>query len=581
MKNIFSVSLKSLVLFRISLGVILFFDFLNRFDIIHPFYSDIGIASRSFIMNNEEIPWKMSLLNLNGTPAFANLLATIGLISSLLITLGARTKIASIIAWVLLISFQNRFPIINHGGDNLLRLLLLFSIFAPTNLYLSLDKFFGQSHELEPPEEVSTPFTFLFFIQIFLMYFFTFFYKWNPSWLTKFDSLYFAMSLDIFTTPIGTQLLNFPKLMSIGSFFTLWLEGLGPLFLLIPWKRDYFRMIVIILFWFLHLGILLTMNLGNFPWICLALWLPIVPNSFWTFLSKKNTRALGYTLYFDSNCGFCKRFCILLKNIFFLSKLEVSSSNKDAEINNLIEKNKSWLLVDPKNNQYIEYYVFSKLLDQSFLTKLHFIYANKLSLSLGNYAYQRISKFRFLIGSTLTNLFNIELKVHTNISGIIFATLLISLSISWNFEGYLGSSKFDIKEPFTSIAFALGLNQQWNMFAPKPMRNDAWYIIDGNLQDGTRLNPLTKESISFQKPLHPQNTMKNSQWRKFYLNLSKKSEKKYLRKFANYICREWNNHNENKLTNFKIYYMLERTPDDPKTLLKVNKNLIWTYDCFF
>ncbi|EQC47892.1 hypothetical protein [Bacteriovorax sp. Seq25_V] len=582
MKNLFEINLKSLALFRISLGLILFFDFLNRFSLVKPFYNDGGIATRSYIIDNVEIGWKMSLLNLNGSPVFAYILLTLGVITSLLIAFGARTKLSSFIAWIILLSFQNRFPIINHGGDNLLRILLFFSIFMPTNYYFSLDRFFGKFDQIEDRESVNTPFTFLIFLQIFLMYGFTFVYKWDPAWLTRLDSLYYAMNLDIFTTILGEKLLGFPKLMSALSFFTLWVEGLGPLLLLIPWKKSAFRSVAFVLFWGLHLGILFTMHLGNFPWICLALWIPILPENFWRLIKKvltRNTETL--TLYYDGECGFCRRFCILLKEVLFVSNLIIKPSTDDSSINEIINSQKSWLLIDSRGTQSTRFNVFAKLLDSSIFFPLGVVYNLSPILAIGNYAYKHISKYRFLIGKTLTSFFQVDIKVKTNWPGKTFATLLILLSFSWNLEGYLGSDKFDVKDPFTSIAFTLGLNQQWNMFAPKPMSNDAWYIIDGELQDGSRINPITLESISFEKPRYPQDTMENSQWRKFYLNLSRESGKTYMRNFANYICREWNTNNKNKLVEYKIYQMLERTPSDYTAKPEVKQNLIWTYKCYY
>ena len=53
---------------------------------------------------------------------------------------GYRTKIATCIVWALTVSLQNRNMLIHSGADDLLRMVLFWSLFLPLDRYWSWDK---------------------------------------------------------------------------------------------------------------------------------------------------------------------------------------------------------------------------------------------------------------------------------------------------------------------------------------------------------------------------------------------------------------------------------------------------------
>ena len=40
----------------------------------------------------------------------------------------------------------------------------------------------------------------------------------------------------------------------------------------------------------------------------------------------------------------------------------------------------------------------------------------------------------------------------------------------------------------------LRLEQYWNMFAPYPLRDDGWYVIDGTLSDGQKFDVFNSKN---------------------------------------------------------------------------------------
>lgn len=279
-QNVFKLDLRSLALTRISLGLLIFFDFYRRLDEIHPFYSDQGILNRVTLINLYELNWRMTLLNLNGSYEFAFGLCLIGMMASLFFMLGWRTRLANIISWLVLISFQARFPeAATTGGDILIRIFLFWSLFLPMSSYFSLDRL--NPHFIPRGTKVLNIFSVIWVVQVFVLYFFTFLYKWSPVYHTDFEAVWYMLQLEIFTTPLGQWLGQHYAITKILSFTCYALEIVGPLLLLLPWKRDLMRSFMVISFWLFHIGIGLTLHLGNFVPICLIIWMGLIPSTWW------------------------------------------------------------------------------------------------------------------------------------------------------------------------------------------------------------------------------------------------------------------------------------------------------------
>ncbi|MCR9203311.1 MAG: hypothetical protein NXH75_01955, partial [Halobacteriovoraceae bacterium] len=265
MKKIFYADLRTLALVRFTLGLLVFYDFLRKLPYAHAFFSDEGILPRSVLLGKFHNIWKPSLLFLNGTPTFAIALLVIGMIASLFYSLGIRTKLSNFIMWVILISFHERFALALNAGDILLTLLLFWSFFLPMYAVASWDSAWNREEDPLPKDYKETSvFTFAWIGQIFFIYIFTFLYKWHPDWFREGSSIYYALHLESFSTRFGQWLLNFPGLLKVMSISTLWLEGMGPWLLLLPYWNSGFRMLVMIAFMGLHIGIGLTMTIGTF-----------------------------------------------------------------------------------------------------------------------------------------------------------------------------------------------------------------------------------------------------------------------------------------------------------------------------
>jgi hypothetical protein len=146
---------------------------------------------------------------------------------------------------------------------------------------------------------------------------------------------------------------------------------------------------------------------------------------------------------------------------------------------------------------------------------------------------------------------------------------------------------FALPERAVPLGTFLGIDQYWGMFAPSPSKEDGWYVIPGNLQDGRRVDlmPITRDDygmhrVSNEKPQDVPASYKNEHWRKYLENIYKQDFADQRLYFGQYMCREWNARHlgADSLKTFRIIYMREMTlPDYRRSELE--KLDLWNHTC--
>jgi hypothetical protein len=123
----------SLGVFRIALGVLIFFMYLALAPSWEAYFGAQGIASGM-------TPEKLSIFYRTEGIVPARAWWWLGLAASLTFTLGLWTRPSTIVLYVLESSMGHEDPIVCNGEDPLMRMLLLYACFAPTGRALSLDQ---------------------------------------------------------------------------------------------------------------------------------------------------------------------------------------------------------------------------------------------------------------------------------------------------------------------------------------------------------------------------------------------------------------------------------------------------------
>jgi hypothetical protein len=273
------VDLRSLALFRLALAAVLLVDLLLRLPQLHELYTDAGVLPREAMLLFSRGDM-LSVHYLSGAWWYQFLLLLAGILFATGLLVGYRTRLCAALSWLLLLSLHARNPYVLHGGDAVLRLLLLWAIFAPLNARFSLDKALNPDAPVMPASHLS-PASLALVFQVCGIYWFAAAEKVHPIWLGEQSAVYYALSLDQFATPLGRRLLEYPSLLRVMTSGTLALELFGPMLALSPILTTPLRLLIPASFIGFHLSLAATMRLDLFPWVCIAAWLAFLPGVVW------------------------------------------------------------------------------------------------------------------------------------------------------------------------------------------------------------------------------------------------------------------------------------------------------------
>lgn len=274
---------RSLALFRIGLAAVVLADLAIRSRGLATFYGDGGVLPRSLFPAPFPSPWSLS-----GSTAWAAVLFGAEAAAALALLFGLRPRAAAFVCWILLLSRQARNPFVLDGGDQLLRILLFWSLFLPLGDAFSLRP---RGKRKERPETVFSVSWVAYVLQIVVIYVSSGLWKTGPAWHEDGSALAFALKTDYLVTPLGHALLAYPGLLRALTFATVALERWGTLLLVCPVATGPLRLAGVLALAALHLGIATVMRLGLFPFVDVVALLPFLPPLFWRAVNRRPAHA--------------------------------------------------------------------------------------------------------------------------------------------------------------------------------------------------------------------------------------------------------------------------------------------------
>jgi hypothetical protein len=584
----FALDLRSLAVFRIGLGVMLLQEWLNRLVDVRQHYSDVGVLPREAVGNNGPV----SLFFLSGSEWWAGALLVLGCVVAVPVLVGWRTQFFTFLSWFLLIGVHARNFAIMQGGDQVMRMLAFWGIFLPLGACYSVDGFRAPPREWRP--RVLSFGSVAYVIQICLIYWFAAAWKTDPEWrghLTladlhplhfaaawktapeDFSAVYLALSLDGFATRLGRWLLNFPELLKALTVGTMVLEIFGPALLFLPIANARMRLVAILSFISFHLGLALTMELGNFPWICCLAWVALLPAWFWDRLEARlrSAKRAGLVIYYDGDNYRHRRFVEAVRSFLLLYESKALAAPR-SRLPAPARAAGPWLVVDHEGKEYTGYAGLLALVRASFLYRpLAYVLNWEPIRRRGERLLARIAARPAPKAEepAVSPTPDPGAQLGGWIQNTIVAFLVVYL-IAWNVRTLDSSDRQTrvgnyFPHQLDSLAVTLGLDQSWGLFAPAPGRWDGWYIVPARLKNG-RVVDLYRDGaeLTVDKPPLVSATYTNTRTRKHLMNLVAPVFAHLRPYYARYLYEEWNRTHgpDEQIEYLFVLYMFKETKPD-------------------
>ncbi len=163
---------------------------------------------------------------------------------------------------------------------------------------------------------------------------------------------------------------------------------------------------------------------------------------------------------------------------------------------------------------------------------------------------------------------------------VLLGCLLVFIFI-WNFGNEGTTPRMSVPPNRQWPAQLLRIDQRWNMFSPKPLMDDGWFVVEGHKVNGETLNLFGGGPVVWDKPEDVSTTYPNQRWRKYLMNLWELVHEKQRLYYGKYLCRLYNTGrpSEEQVARFEIYYLREVTLPGYR-LPEPEKVLLWKHFCF-
>jgi predicted DCC family thiol-disulfide oxidoreductase YuxK len=543
LKQGLEVDLRSLALTRILFGLVIVFDLFFRLDDLTFFYTDAGLLPREYFIRLLDNGWNWSVHLFSGESSFIGLLFVLHIILAICFVFGYKTRFVTLLLWILTSSLHNRNWLINNSGDDAIRLFLFICLFLPMGAFYSVDR--AMSEKKIEQTHYQSIWVWLFAFQLFFVYFVSFTSKNAPEWKSDFTAVFYALHLSPFVSKIGVFFSDMIWLTKIFSFCTYYFfESLLPIILLLSFFTGKFsnrlRSFLSIAYIIFHFSLYLMMELGAFPFVMMALWTLFIHKDCWekiSFWVRKNNKK-GLEIYYDADCGFCKKGVHLLAQFFLHKNYIIATAQSNEQMNKIMVEQNTWVVRNSKGEIRTRFDGIIELFKHSFILKY---FAPLMHLpgiyQIGQAKYKWIAQHRPLMGK-LTHLlsFNKEFRFFdSKIISITFFIVYFACSYEWVTYKHFKKMHFDFFG-VSKITRFFNFYQEWDMFSPAPSMTSYWYSFVGEYEDGNKWDLLNKKKPDDNMPTDPVSaSYPNKSWRKLIDNFA--SESHVPRLFAKYYCR--------------------------------------------
>lgn len=585
LQTIFGVDLRSLALFRVLLATTMLCALMGSLCDLTALYSDSGVAPRSWVMDNSTAT-RLSLYFLNGTSLFTAALLITQLVFALLLLLGWRTRLASMVSFVLWASLMSRNPAALTPADGLIAGLLFWGLFLPLGARYSVESALAEKPESASHHHASWASAGL-LLQAIAPWFISTLSVYAAAQPHESMVLHFLLSLDQYSNAAGHWLLGFPDTLAALSRLMFGLSLISPLLIFMPFFTQAARLPAMAGLLAMQLFILLFLDAGALPWAGIAA-LGVLPGAaVWERLNAWNQgRSAGaLRIYYDQDHTFSRMMCRLLQAFLLLPRVQILAAQDTPRTRALLQANQSWVVLDSQDQATMKWPALVTLLRGS---PLLFWLAPLLSAvwleKPGNALYGALARRRAALDPMAARLMGTpEAESEPRSVWKHLPALMLAMLLLWNLSSvrWLPPSAGQIVAPVLEL---LRLDQTWALYSRSTLENDGWLMVPAKLADGSEVDLLRSDqgAPDFNKPGHAVIAADGLRWLGYRERLWQDNSASQRQLYARYLCRQWNDRHsgapEKQVGQLSFIYMLERT-SAPGTAAQIEQRILGTHSC--
>lgn len=258
----------ALCVFRIFFG---FFLFLNGISLVEDFHEWYGLGDMALVPLEDSLTFynnvRINIFKWLTPSEFSGWLVLLTYIAtSIGVMIGFKTRISTIVCFILMVSLQNRNYSILNSGDTLMRCMLFLMMFAPIHVKYSIDSWLMAKRGTPFKTDISLITLRLMQLQFSLVYLATTLFKLKGYDWVDGTAVYYTSRLVNFQRIVLPIVFDFPSLVKFATWSALFIEfAMGTL----VWVKE-LRIWVLLAGVVLHLFIEVSMSIGFFEWVMIA-----------------------------------------------------------------------------------------------------------------------------------------------------------------------------------------------------------------------------------------------------------------------------------------------------------------------
>lgn len=560
-----SLDLRSLALLRAGLALALLIDALSRLFSASLLYADAGLLSRAVASQWLE-PTRLSLHMANGSTLFALGLCLLQAVAAFALLIGWRSRIASLLCWLLAVSAAARNPLAVSAGDALAISLLFWGLFLPWSARWSVDEALHDTQTNGAAQWSSVAGAAL-LLQVLLLPVFSALAM--LAWPANGGLLQALLAIPHTLSLPGRWLLQMDEVRAVIEFALTSLPFLILLLVLAGLRYTSLRPAALAVYLVLALFGLLSADASLLPWLVLIGSGLLIDSALWTRLAMPRTPG-EQRLYFREQDQNEARVARLLQRFLCLSHTQVLADAHSPRATRLLQGSTRLVLIDHQDRAHLDADAVRELLRQSpLLLPLRSLLGRKVFGGL--YAF-KLKLLRWLVPMLAVGPASTAPLLPTHYRSLTALVLLIGISMLSLQLASLGWLPRGVHDVSATILQPLVLDRAELRSMPMPPLQDRWIVVPGERRDGRQIDVLAADGRPPQFDRNSFPLLPGTRGRHYEQALTDTDAAPARAALAAYLCRE----QAPELARLRVVQVLRPrsagpSPDEQQVLLR--------YDC--